>query len=95
MPSELPQVLKPPGEPLDTISKIREPAPLLMCWLPLETKIGDSICIVHGFSLPMVVRPVPGQAERYYFVGIWYVHRFMNGEALTDYDLVTEDIAVA
>jgi hypothetical protein len=43
----------------------------------------------------MVVRSVPGQNERYQFLGVCYVHRFMDGEALTDHDLVTEDIVVA
>ncbi|KAK4118110.1 HET-domain-containing protein [Parathielavia appendiculata] len=44
-----------------------------------QTRIGDVICILHGLSVPLLVRPL---RDRWQVVGEAYVQGFMNGEAL-------------
>jgi hypothetical protein len=65
-----------------------------MCWVPLEAEIDDVITVIHGFRMPMLLRRVPGSEERYRFLGICFVYRFMDGEALETEGLYAEDILV-
>ncbi|UNI23091.1 hypothetical protein JDV02_008930 [Purpureocillium takamizusanense] len=51
----------------------------LMGLLPLLTKEGDIVVIVHGCHAPFVVRPTRRQGY-YKLVGECYVHGVMNGE---------------
>lgn len=46
---------------------------------PPRTKEGDIICILHGCSVPVVLRPTADGME---LVGEAYVHGIMDGEAL-------------
>lgn len=46
---------------------------------------GDTICIIHGASVPFVLRSKPqniGSNTDYQLVGDCYVHGIMDGEAL-------------
>jgi hypothetical protein len=54
---------------------------------------GDTVWIVPGCRVPLVLRRVDG-SERYQLVGGAYVHGFMNGEALTrkDRDFMMVDL---
>jgi len=51
----------------------------LMGLLPLLTKEGDIVAIVHGCHAPFVMRPTRRQGY-YKLVGECYVHGVMNGE---------------
>jgi hypothetical protein len=57
--------------------------------------MGDTIAVIHGFRIPMLLRRVPGAEERYRFLGICYVHGFMDGQALRTTSLHSENIVVA
>jgi hypothetical protein len=70
-----------------------DPRSSLLCWTPKEGKIGDLLAVVHGFEFPMLMRRVPG-SEQYRFLGICYVHGFMDGEALARDDFKSEYVAV-
>lgn len=51
---------------------------------PEKTKKRDLICILHGCSVPVVLRPTSdgGMGDEYFeFVGECYVHGIMEGEA--------------
>ncbi|PHH61451.1 hypothetical protein CDD81_359 [Ophiocordyceps australis] len=53
----------------------------LMGLLPIATRAGDLVVIVHGCNVPFVVRPT--EREGYFgLVGECYVHGVMNGECL-------------
>ncbi|VUC26593.1 unnamed protein product [Clonostachys rosea] len=65
----------------------------IWCWLPVQAEVGDVICIVHGFHLPMIIRK--GPAKTWKFFSFCYVHGYMDGEALSDEQLATEDIIFA
>jgi hypothetical protein len=49
---------------------------------PIETKVGDLICILYGASTPYVVRP-NGDGNSMTLVGDAYIHGLMDGEALS------------
>ncbi len=51
---------------------------------PSEAKRQDLICILHGCSVPVVLRPQDDHVGRacYQFIGECYVHGMMDGEAL-------------
>jgi hypothetical protein len=66
-----------------------------MCWAPKEAQVGDTVAVIHGFRIPMLLRRVPGAEERYRFLGICYVHDFMDGQALRTTSLHSESIVVA
>ncbi|KAN0120377.1 hypothetical protein V8E51_002585 [Hyaloscypha variabilis] len=70
-----------------------DPRSSLLCWTPKEGEIGDLLAVVHGFPFPMLMRRVPG-SEHYRFLGICYVHGFMDGEALERDDFQSEYVAV-
>jgi hypothetical protein len=74
---------------------IEDDAPLssLLCWTPKEVEVGDLLAVIHGFSLPMLMREVAG-LDRYRFLGICYIHDFMDGGALERGDFNTEYVTV-
>ena len=47
---------------------------------PLEARRGDEVWILHGCSIPVLLRSVGG--KHWQFVGECYVHGFMYGEVL-------------
>jgi hypothetical protein len=51
---------------------------------PDRTRVGDRICLVHGASVPFVIRPAKhnGFASVHSLVGETYLHGIMYGEAL-------------
>lgn len=51
---------------------------------PMVAQVGDSICILFGCTVPVVLRRCEDDAGAVYFqlVGESYVHRIMDGEAL-------------
>ncbi|KAG5791441.1 hypothetical protein H9Q69_009518 [Fusarium xylarioides] len=54
----------------------------LFALLPKETCLGDSVWILKGCRLPVVLRPSISHDESYEFVGGGYVYGIMNGEML-------------
>jgi hypothetical protein len=52
-----------------------------LAMVPKQAKKGDSICILFGCSVPVVLRQ-GGSTGAYYFIGECYVDGFMNGEAM-------------
>ncbi|KAF4628209.1 hypothetical protein G7Y89_g9940 [Cudoniella acicularis] len=48
---------------------------------PRDLAHGDTICILFGCSVPVVLRKVQG-SDRYTFIGECYVHGIMDGESL-------------
>jgi hypothetical protein len=60
-------------------------------WVPDQTRPGDTLCILNGLSVPLVLRPT----ESGYFevVGDGYVQGMMDGGAM-DMDLEEEDIHI-
>ncbi|KAF2097656.1 hypothetical protein NA57DRAFT_58224 [Rhizodiscina lignyota] len=52
---------------------------------PAIAQPEDIICVLHGCSVPLVLRPRTGKAT-YEFIGECYVDGFMNGEALRNAD---------
>ncbi|KAH8651614.1 heterokaryon incompatibility protein-domain-containing protein [Tricladium varicosporioides] len=44
---------------------------------PVETEIGDLVCVIFGCQVPIVLRKV---GERYKILGESYLHGFMDGE---------------
>jgi len=54
-----------------------------LAFLPLQVKAGDHICILLGYSVPVILRPVSGtQQKGLCFVGESYVHGMMDGEIM-------------
>jgi len=53
------------------------------------------LVVVHGYQLLMPMRRVPRSVDRYRFLGLCYVHGFMDGEAVERNDVVTEHAVVA
>lgn len=86
----LPELRKPNSDHVSATDRAQLP-PTLMGWFPDETEPTDTICVVHGYRFPVVIRPAPGQARKYRFLGICYVQGIMDGEALVNDHLVTED----
>ncbi|CAF3479438.1 unnamed protein product [Fusarium graminearum] len=50
---------------------------------PPETEDGDIICILHGCSVPVVLREMPDKGHMI-LIGEAYVHGKMDGEAMED-----------
>jgi len=50
---------------------------------PVSAEVGDVMCLVPGFKMPVVLRPMDGQ--RFNFVGEAYVHGIMYGEVATEF----------
>ncbi|PVH72336.1 hypothetical protein DL98DRAFT_660133 [Cadophora sp. DSE1049] len=62
-------------------------------WGPDQMREGDVICVMHGASVPFVLRSVG--RDRFEIVGDAYVHGIMDGEAMSldgvdDVDIVLE-----
>lgn len=53
----------------------------LMGLLPLLTKVGDFVVIIHGCNAPFVVRPTERE-DHFRLIGECYVHGVMNGECM-------------
>ncbi|PNY29044.1 Ankyrin and HET domain protein [Tolypocladium capitatum] len=53
----------------------------LMGLLPLSTKVGDVVVVIHGCHAPFVVRPTEREGH-FRLVGECYVHGVMNGECM-------------
>jgi hypothetical protein len=54
---------------------------------PMAAHAEDIICVLHGCSVPVVLRPLrmnvlPDSSVRYLFVGECYIHGMMDGEAV-------------
>jgi len=55
--------------------------------LPVDAEPGDSICILLGCSVPVVLRPDDFEDPSHFvLIGECYVHGIMNGEALDKFD---------
>ena len=55
---------------------------------PAAAQVGDSIAILMGCSVPMVIRPTAGKGD-WTLIGECYVHGAMYGEMLDlDHDVV-------
>jgi hypothetical protein len=46
---------------------------------PNQTRVGDSIAIIYGYSTPLVIRPYE---DKFQVVGEAHVEGFMDGEAV-------------
>jgi hypothetical protein len=64
----------------------------MMGWVQQGVEIGDEVCVVHGWRLPMVLKRA-GDVE-YRFAGVCYVLGFMDGQAMADPGLKDEFITV-
>ncbi|KAK0663517.1 heterokaryon incompatibility protein-domain-containing protein [Cercophora samala] len=49
-----------------------------MC--PRGAQAGDLVCVLHGSSVPIILRPVGGPSTQYHHVGLCSLLGFMNGE---------------
>lgn len=54
---------------------------------------GDSVWIVSGCRVPLILRPVDG-SRRYRLVGGSYLHGFMDGEALSRKDVTFKTVSL-
>ena len=62
-------------------------------WVPEESKPDDTICIVFGVRIPLVLREVEG--GKHILIGEAYIEGIMGGEAVQSEDLVFEDFTLA
>lgn len=58
---------------------------------PEDSRVGDSVCVVFGGTLPIVLRP---EGDEFVFLGECYFHGFMGGEATEREDLETRDFVL-
>lgn len=72
-----------------------QPAPPLIGWIPKEAVVGDILAIIHGFHFLMLLRKLAVPEERYRFLGISYIHRFMEGQAFQEKRFQVKDILIA
>lgn len=49
---------------------------------PGITRVGDVVMVIAGANTPFVLRPLPGEMQRFALVGEAYVHGVMDGEAV-------------
>ena len=61
-------------------------------WVPEDSKPSDTICIIFGVSVPLLLREVEG--GRHIVIGEAYIEGIMGGEAMHDSDLVVEDFTL-
>ncbi|KAF5643068.1 triacylglycerol lipase II precursor [Fusarium sp. NRRL 52700] len=66
----------------------------LFALLPKDTRTGDSIWILKGCRLPVVLRPSIYHDDSYEFVGGGYVHGVMNGEMLEKPDFKWQQVSL-
>ncbi|KAJ3486687.1 hypothetical protein NLG97_g6564 [Lecanicillium saksenae] len=52
-----------------------------ICVVPEEAQSGDVVCVMHGCSVPVLLRKTLSASE-YLFVGACYMYGFMDGEAI-------------
>jgi hypothetical protein len=50
--------------------------------VPLETRVGDAVAVLHGSKVPLILRDQPTE-NMYRVVGQAYVENMMRGEAVT------------
>jgi hypothetical protein len=48
----------------------------------MSLREGDSVWIVPGCRVPLILRPAQGDGQYHELVGGAYVHGFMDGEAV-------------
>jgi hypothetical protein len=46
-------------------------------WAPFRTEVGDRACVLRGMRVPVIMR---SRGAQYEFIGLCYVHGFMDGE---------------
>lgn len=46
---------------------------------PMDTRPGDVVCVVRGYHMPIVIRPVEAKQGVYRLIGNSYVHGIMDG----------------
>ncbi|OAQ97463.1 hypothetical protein LLEC1_03550 [Akanthomyces lecanii] len=52
-----------------------------MCVLPEDAQKNDIVCVLHGCSVPVLLRKTPSPTS-YMFVSACYMYGFMDGEAI-------------
>jgi hypothetical protein len=57
-----------------------------------KAQVGDRFCVFYGGRMPYIIRPAGG--GEYTFVGIGYLHGFMDGEAVEREDLHEEEFTL-
>ncbi|KAF2006863.1 HET-domain-containing protein [Amniculicola lignicola CBS 123094] len=66
--------------------RVGRPADPLIGLVPRDTKVGDTLCILYGCSVPVVLRNVGGlgkEDSHWHLIGEAYVHGLMHGEAIS------------
>ncbi|ENH74939.1 hypothetical protein FOC1_g10002484 [Fusarium oxysporum f. sp. cubense race 1] len=66
----------------------------LFALLPKVTRPGDSVWILKGCRLPVVLRPSISHDDSYEFVGGGYVYGIMNGEMLEKPGFAWQDVSL-
>lgn len=61
-------------------------------WVPLWIQKGDHVAVVHGSSMPWVIRSVGN--NRWERLGMCYIEGIMYGETMEDSEYKTENIAL-
>ena len=61
-------------------------------WVPKESEISDTICVILGVSIPLVLREV--ENGRHILIGSAYIDGIMRGEAVKSQDVVVEDFTL-
>ncbi|KAI3319821.1 heterokaryon incompatibility protein-domain-containing protein [Xylariaceae sp. AK1471] len=46
---------------------------------PIDTRPGDIVCVIRGYHMPVVIRPVEAKQGVYRLIGNSYVHGIMDG----------------
>jgi len=46
---------------------------------PMDTRPGDVVCVVRGYHMPIVIRPMEAKQGVYRLIGNSYVHGIMDG----------------
>lgn len=62
-----------------------------LCLVPRETTVGDSICVLDGNRVPIVLRRLDGG---YVNIGECFVHGIMHGEAAESESLNSEQFSI-
>lgn len=62
-------------------------------WVPKESKPSDTICVIFGVNVPLVLREV--EDGRHILIGNAYIEGIMGGEAMNDESLVAEEFILA
>jgi hypothetical protein len=62
-------------------------------WGPLDVEPGDAVVAIHEYNLPIILHK--SQDNKYRFMGSFYVHGYVNGEALDVEGLADEELIAA